>query len=233
MADREAALTGHVRARRAQVSASRPAALAEHFDTLEQQHSANTLGMWIFIASELMLFGMLFTAYTAYRARFPDAFAEGSRHLDLALGAINTAVLIVSSLMIGLAEHSAQLGDARGLRRYLALAILLGVLFLGLKGLEYYHHYQEQLVPGVAYRFEGPSANQVALFFFFYYAMTGLHAIHLTAGVVAAGVALALAARGGLLREQHWPVELIGMYWNFVDIIWLFLFPLLYLAGGA
>lgn len=233
MADREAALVGRPRAPHARASGARPVALAEHFETLEQQHSANSLGMWIFLASELMLFGMLFTAYVAYRARFPDAFAAGSRHLDLALGAINTAVLIISSLMMGLAEHSAQLGDGRWLRRYLALGILLGLLFLGVKGLEYVHHYQEQLVPGVAYRFEGPAANQVALFFFFYYAMTGLHAIHLTAGVIAAIVALVLASRGGLLGEQHWPVELIGMYWSFVDIIWLFLFPLLYLAGGA
>jgi cytochrome c oxidase subunit 3 len=178
-----------------------------------------------------MLFGMLFTTYTAYRLRFPVAFAEGSRHLDLTLGAINTTVLILSTLMMALAEHGAQSGDLRGLRRYLALAILLGVLFLGLKGLEYHHHYQEQLVPGVAFSFNGPVADQVVLFFLFYYAMTGLHAVHLTAGIIVACVILVLARRGGFLGEEHWPIEMLGLYWNFVDIVWLFLVPLLYLVG--
>jgi cytochrome c oxidase subunit 3 len=209
----------------------RSAALAEHFDTLEQQHQTNTLGMWVFLASELMFFGMLFTTYTAYRLRFPDAFAEGSRHLNLMLGGVNTAVLIVSTLMMALAEHSAQRGDRRWLPRYLALAILLGTLFLGLKGLEYYQHLQEQLMPGFAFSFGGPTADQVQLFFLFYYAMTGLHAVHLTLGVAVACIMLVLAWRGSFLGVEHWPVEMLGLYWNFVDIIWLFLFPLFYLQG--
>jgi cytochrome c oxidase subunit 3 len=213
--------------------AARPPQLAEHFDTLEQQHGANTLGMWIFLASELMLFGMLFTTYAAYRARFPDAFAEGSRHLDLTLGGINTAILIVSTLMMALAEHSAQRSQPRRLQVYLWLAFALGVAFLMVKGLEYAEHYREQLVPGFAFSFDGPNASQVALFFLFYYAMTGLHAAHLTAGLVAAGIAWLAARRGGLLGTAHWPLQMIGMYWNFVDIIWLFLLPLLYLAGPA
>jgi len=213
------------------VAAERPPALAEHFETLEQQHGVNALGMLVFLGSELMFFGMLFTVYTAYRLRYPEAFAMGSRHLDLALGGINTAVLIISTLMMALAEHSALRGERRWLPRYLALAILLGLLFLGIKGLEYYHHAQEQLLPGFAFSFSGPAAEQVQLFFLLYYAMTGLHAVHLTAGIGVACVMLALAWRGGLLGAEHWPLEMLGLYWNFVDIIWLFLFPLLYLVG--
>jgi cytochrome c oxidase subunit III len=209
----------------------RPPALGEQFDTLEQQHRTNTLGMWVFLASELMFFGMLFTTYTAYRLHFPAAFAEGSRHLDLVLGGVNTAVLIVSTLMMALAEHSAQRGDRRWLPRYLALAILLGTLFLCLKGLEYNEHLQERLVPGFAFSFGGPAADQVELFFLFYYAMTGLHAVHLTIGVGVACVMLVLAWHGSFLGVEHWPLEMLGLYWNFVDIIWLFLLPLLYLVG--
>jgi cytochrome c oxidase subunit 3 len=236
MADRRAALPSPSAAatagpRGARRSEESPPLVAEQFDTLEQQHEANTLGMLIFLASELMFFGVLFTTYTAYRVRYPDAFADGSRHLDLTLGGVNTAVLIVSTLMMALAEHSAQRGDRRWLPRYLVLAILLGLLFLGVKGLEYYQHAQEQLLPGIAFSFGGPAADQVQLFFLFYYAMTGLHAVHLTGGVAVACVMLVLASRGGLLGAEHWPLEMLGLYWNFVDMVWLFLFPLLYLVG--
>ena len=205
--------------------------VAEQFHTVEQQHEANTLGMLIFLGSELMFFGALFTTYTAYRLRFPEAFAAGSRHLDLLLGGVNTPVLIVSTLLMALAEHSAQRGDRRWLLRYLAAAILLALLFLGLKGLEYYQHAQEQLLPGIAFSLGGSAADQVQLFFLFYYAMTGLHAVHLAGGIGVACVMLVLAWRGGLLGAEHWPLEMLGLYWNFVDIIWLFLFPLLYLVG--
>jgi len=208
-----------------------PPLLAEQFDTPEQQHEANTLGMLVFLASEVMFFGMLFTTYTAYRLRYPDAFVAGSQHLDLALGGVNTVVLIVSTLMMALAEYRAQRGERRWLLRYLGLAILLGLLFLGLKGLEYYQHAQEELLPGFAFSFDGPAASQVELFFLFYYAMTGLHAVHLTGGVGVACVMLVLAWRGDLLGAECWPIEMLGLYWNFVDVIWLFLFPLLYLVG--
>jgi cytochrome c oxidase subunit 3 len=235
MADRRAALPSPTAAAAgpggAGLSEERPPLVAEQFDTLEQQHEANTLGMLVFLGSELMFFGMLFTTYTAYRVRYPEAFAEGSRHLDLILGGVNTVVLIVSSLMMVLAEHSAQRGDRRWLPRYLGLAILLGLLFLGLKGLEYDQHAQEQLLPGIDFSFGGAAANQAQLFFLFYYAMTGLHAVHLTGGVAIACIMLVLAWRGGLLGAEHWPVEMLGLYWNFVDVIWLFLFPLLYLVG--
>jgi cytochrome c oxidase subunit 3 len=236
MADSRAALPARSGTLTVHSPGDRPPALGEQFDSLEQQHGTNTLGMWVFLASELMFFGMLFTTYTAYRLRFPDGFAEGSRHLDLVLGGVNTAVLIVSTLMMALAEHSAQRGDRRWLPRYLALAILLGTLFLGLKGLEYYEHFQEQLVPGIAFSVGGPAGpelarDQVELFFLFYYAMTGLHAVHLTIGVGVACIMLVLARRGNFLGVEHWPLEMLGLYWNFVDIIWLFLLPLLYLVG--
>jgi cytochrome c oxidase subunit 3 len=231
MADSRAALPARSGTLTVHSPGDRPPALGEQFDSLEQQHGTNTLGMWVFLASELMFFGMLFTTYTAYRLRYPEAFAAGSQHLDLLLGGVNTPVLIVSTLLMALAEHSAQRGDRRWLLRYLAAAILLALLFLGLKGLEYYQHAQEQLLPGFAFSFGGPEANQVQLFFLFYYAMTGLHAVHLAGGIGVACVLLVLAWRGGLLAAEHWPLEMLGLYWNFVDIIWLFLFPLLYLVG--
>jgi cytochrome c oxidase subunit 3 len=213
--------------------AARPAALGKHFDDLEQQDQANTLGMWVFLASEVMFFGMMFTLYTAYRLRFPDGFAEGSRHLNLLLGGANTGVLILSTLLMALAEQGARRGNRRWLVGCLALAIVLGALFLGLKGLEYVEHYQEGLAPGLAFSFGGPAADQVQLFYLFYYAMTGLHAIHLTLGVAAACVMLVLALRGSFMGVESWPIDMLGLYWNFVDVVWLFLFPLLYLLGRS
>jgi cytochrome c oxidase subunit III len=211
--------------------AERHAALAPQYDTLEQQHDAATLGMWVFLATELMLFGALFTGYTAYRFLYPEGFREGSRHLDVLLGSVNTVVLIISSLMIALAVHSAQLGERRALVGFLALTILLGTGFMAIKGVEYYRHYQDQLAPGVAFAYPGPLARQVELFFLFYFAMTGVHAIHLSVGIALAGVILIMALLGRFTAEHHSPVELLGLYWHFVDIVWIFLLPLLYLFG--
>jgi cytochrome c oxidase subunit 3 len=213
----------------AEVGAAHGHVLAHQFDDLAQQREASTLGMWVFIVTEVMLFGGMFAAYTAYRWLYRPAFVEGSHHMELVIGAVNTAVLIVSSLTMALAVQSAQRGR-RSLLLFLALTALLGTVFLGLKGFEYWSHYREGLVPGRLWRFEGPHADAVQTFFFLYYAMTGLHAVHLTVGVTLVGILIVLAWRRHFSAVYHTPVEVIGLYWHLIDIIWVFLFPLFYLV---
>src|SRR5947209_11665582 len=205
--------------------------LGEHYNTLEQQHTASELGMWLFLATELMLFGGLFTGYTVYRTVYSAGFAEGSRHLDLVYAGINTVVLITSSLTMSLGVRAAQLGQRRPLVRSLAATGVLGLVFIAIKALEYQKHFAEGMVPGLVWTFDGPLANQVQLFFFAYFAMTGLHTVHLAVGILMVLIMALLATRGAFVAERHTPVEMLGLYWHFVDVIWLFLVPLLYLFG--
>ncbi|MBV9542875.1 MAG: cytochrome c oxidase subunit 3 [Chloroflexi bacterium] len=219
------------------VQAPEPAAVHEHppvghhFNTFEQEHEAAEFGMWIFLMTELMLFGGLFLAYIFYRTIYPVGFAEGSRLLELSFGGPNTVILILSSITMVLAVRSAQLGHERELTRFLIVTAVLGALFMLVKGAEYYKHFVDGTVPGLNWTYAGPNASQVQLFFFAYFALTGLHSVHLTIGVAIVAVAAFLAARGHFLREKHIPVEMIGLYWHFIDMIWLFLLPLLYLFG--
>jgi cytochrome c oxidase subunit III len=206
-------------------------ALAEQFDDLVQQHAAASLGMWVFLVTEMLFFGGLFAGYTVYRASYPEAFREASHHLDLLLGSLNTAVLISSSLTMALAVHSAQAGGRRALVVYLLLTLVLGAVFLGIKGTEYAHKYEEQLVPGIDFGYGGPHAGQVELFMLFYFVMTGLHALHLIVGLGMLAVLAWLAWRGHFSADYYAPVETGGLYWHFIDIVWIFLLPLLYLIG--
>jgi cytochrome c oxidase subunit 3 len=208
-------------------------ALGHQFDDLEQQREASSLGMWVFLITEIMFFGGLFTGYAVYRNAYPEAFAEASRHLGVVLGAINTAVLICSSLTMALAVHAAQLGRRKVLVTFLLLTIVLGSVFLGIKVVEYSHKFHEHLVPGLDFRFEGPRAPQAQLFFSFYFAMTGMHALHMIIGIGLLSVLVRLSWRGRFSATYYWPVELTGLYWHFVDIVWIYLFPLLYLIGRA
>lgn len=207
------------------------AVLAHHFDDLEQQREASALGMWVFLVTEIMFFGGLFTAYVAYRSLYPGAFGHASNHLDLVLGTINTAVLITSSLTMVLAVHAAQVGRRTLLIRCLLLTGLLGATFLGIKAIEYAHKFADGLVPGRAFSYAGPDAPQAQLFFSLYFAMTGVHALHMVIGLGVLGVLVAQARQGRFGPEYFTPVELSGLYWHFVDVIWIFLFPLLYLIG--
>jgi cytochrome c oxidase subunit 3 len=190
------------------------------WSTAEQEHDAAQFGMWIFLATEVMLFGGLFTAYTVYRTVYPAAFAEGSRHLDLTLGGINTLVLIVSSGTMALAVERARGG--RTPRLLLVVTAVLGAVFLALKALEYHAHFDEGLVPGLAWGYQG--APEVQLFMIAYFTMTGLHAVHLT-------IAVAVVAVLALSRARATTHEVVGLYWHFVDVVWVFLLPLLYLYG--
>lgn len=205
--------------------------LAHHFSDLEQQREASTLGMWAFLITEIMFFGGLFTGYAVYRAAYPEAFAEASHHLDVLLGSINTVVLIGSSLTMALAVHGAQVNDRKALIRFLLLTMFLGLVFLGIKLFEYAHKFEEQLVPGGNFSYAGAHPQQVQLFFSFYFAMTGMHALHMIIGIGILSVLVILAWRGRFSSVYYSPVELTGLYWHFVDIVWIFLFPLLYLIG--
>jgi cytochrome c oxidase subunit III len=210
--------------------AERDAALGEPYQTLEQQHATAEFGMWIFLATELMLFGGLFTAYTMYRLVYPTGFAAGSRHLDLLYAGPNTAVLLLSSLTMALAVHAAKLGHTRTLVRYLVLTAVLGVVFMVVKGAEYAKHIQDGFLPGLAWTYAGPDARELQLFFVAYFLMTGLHAVHLMVAIVIVAVVAILARRRVFEPPtRSTPVEMVGLYWHFVDVIWTFLLPLLYL----
>ena len=203
--------------------------VAHQFDDAEQQHDASSLGMWLFLVTEVMFFGGVFTVYVVYRSLFPGAFGHASNHLDIVLGTFNTAVLIGSSLTMALAVHAAQTGDRRWLQRGLVLTIVLGSIFLGVKFSEYSHKFHENLVPGPNFHYPGDDAPHAELFFGLYFALTGLHAVHMIIGIAILLVLLAGARRGRYGAHYFTPIEITGLYWHFVDIVWIFLFPLLYL----
>lgn len=209
------------------------AAVAHQFDDPEQQHESSYLGMWVFLATEVLFLGGLFASYSVYRFTYPEAFTAASRHLFMWLGAVNTAVLLCSSLTMALAVHAAQRGRRGRLIGFLIATMLLGLMFLGIKATEYYLEYQEHLVPlkGFIFAYEGPDPRKAELFFNFYFAMTGLHALHVIIGVGIVGLMAVLAWRNRFSAQYSTPVELGGMFWHFVDIVWVFLFPLLYLVG--
>jgi cytochrome c oxidase subunit 3 len=199
------------------------------FDDAAQQYEASALGMWVFLVTEIMFFGGLFTAYVAYRAAYPGVFGAASDHLDLTLGAVNTAVLIGSSLTMALAVFSAQMGRRKALVVFLLGTILLGSVFLGIKYVEYHHKFVDHLVPGAGFQFEGPFASEAQIFFSFYFVMTGMHALHMVIGIGLLTTLVVMSLRGSFTAEYYTPVDVIGLYWHFVDIVWIFLFPLLYL----
>jgi cytochrome c oxidase subunit III len=232
------------------------AGLAHQFDDIEQQRDACTLGMWLFLSTEILFFGGMFAGYTIYRNAHLAGFVAGSHILNIKLGATNTAVLIGSSLTMALAVHAAQLGKRKVLLTCLALTILLGLVFLGIKYKEYHDKYMEQLIPcesvscyDVGFKFDpqhAPEAkeamewiekfhaplNEVELFFCFYFFMTGMHALHMIIGIGIMTVLIIMTRRGRFEHGHYSPVEISGLYWHFVDIVWIFLFPLLYLIGG-
>ena len=159
----------------------------------------------------------------------PEGFGHASNHLDLTLGAFNTAVLIASSLTMALAVHASQLGKHGRLVLYLVLTMVLGSVFLGVKGYEYAHKFHEHLVPGPHFQYPGVHAHAAQIFFSLYFAMTGLHALHMVIGIGIMLVLTVMAIRGRFGHNYHTPIEISGLYWHFVDIVWIFLFPLLYL----
>ncbi len=205
--------------------------LQHHFTTAEQQFDAAKIGMWLFLVTEILLFGGLFVGYGILWSRFPDAFASAHHHLDRTLGFVNTVVLLVSSFTMVMAVDAARRSKRERLILFLALTIALAAVFLGIKYFEYSHKIHEGLLPGKLYHYHGATNSREFLFFSFYFMMTGLHGIHILAGMGVLGWVLRRAVRGDFSGEYYTPVDLAGLYWHLVDLIWIYLFPLLYLVS--
>jgi len=206
-----------------------PGILAHHFSSLSRQNEAMRLGMWLFLATEILLFAGLFTGYAVYRFQFPEAFAECSRHLELTLGTVNTLVLITSSLTVALAIHYARNNRRQAAAVCLVITILFAFAFLGIKAVEYTAHFHERSLPGKYYAFEEVKIPGAAMFFSLYFLMTGLHGLHVIAGMVVLGFILRHTLQNRYSSRYYTGLELGGMYWHLVDMVWIFLYPLLYL----
>jgi cytochrome c oxidase subunit III len=218
-----------------------------HFETQEQQREAATFGMWLFLLTEIMFFGGLFFAYLLYRNWYHDAFVVSSNQLSIPLGAANTAILISSGFFMALGVWAAEVKKQGLLVLFLVLTTVFGVAFLGIKAVEYHEKWEKHHIPGASFdvsQFTNPQAyglhekplspdmaQKTQIFFFLYFAMTGMHAFHMVLGI---GLLLWLtwrARRGEFSAGYVAPIENFGLYWHFVDIVWIFLFPLLYLIN--
>ena len=187
----------------------------------------------MFLATEVLFFGVLFASYTVSRILHSQAFAAANHHTDVVLGSINTAVLLTSSLTMALTVRAGALGARRATSGWLVLTALLGVAFLVIKGVEYHKEYLEGLVPVIAFDYDGPYPDGVALFFFLYFVMTSLHALHLLIGIGVVSTVTVLNIRCWFSPQYYTPVEFNGLYWHFVDIVWVFLYPLFYPVARA
>jgi cytochrome c oxidase subunit III len=203
--------------------------LAHHFDTIEKQDYAVRLGMWLFLGTEVLLFAGLFLGYTVYRHFYHEAFHEASRHLDLWAGTTNTIVLITSSLTVALAFHAIKQNKTKLTVGLLVFTVICAAVFLFIKGIEYHHKFQEGALPGAFYHYSEVTAPGANLFYTIYFLSTGLHAFHVIVGMSVLIWVLARTMKGHFSSEYYVPVELGGLYWHLVDLVWIFLFPLLYL----
>jgi len=206
--------------------------LSFQFEDLDQQRSSATLGMWIFLATEVLFFGALFTGYFIYRAIYPQAFADASAAMLIKFGTANTFILICSSLTMALGVHAAQVGARKMLVVMLIITMLFGTAFLVNKGFEYHQEWKEHHVPGPGYEFpESRDPRHAEIFFSLYFIMTGIHTVHLIIGIGVVGVIAFFAWKGHYPPQYHTPIENVGLYWHFVDIVWVFLYPMLYLVA--
>lgn len=207
-----------------------PSAFAAQYVSVPHRDHSAELGMWVFIATEVLLFGGLVLAYFVYRHAFSQAFAEGSRHTDILIGTINTAVLLTSSFLVAWAVEVFSPATAKIAMWLLVGAACLGVAFIALKGNEYGKEYGEHLVPGVDFQFAGPLANGVQLFFIFYFIATAIHAVHMLIGICLL-LTLAIISRRAPTARHQAALHSAALYWHFVDVVWIFLFALIYLPG--
>jgi cytochrome c oxidase subunit 3 len=206
---------------------------AFQFVDLRQQHDVAELGIWVFLATEVLFFGGLILAYCVYRYGNPAGFAEAARHTKIAIGTANTAVLLTSSFFVAWAVTVSRIRQGRMAGALLWVAALLGIVFLILKGIEYRMEYDEKLIPGLNFALSGPNAVSAHLFFSFYFVATGLHAIHIAIGIAVLTFVGYRAWQGEYSERYHAPITVAGLYWHFVDLVWIFLFALIYLPGRA
>jgi cytochrome c oxidase subunit 3 len=222
-----------IQGRSALMSNSAAVLIARQYDDAQQQRSAADLGIWVFLATEVLFFGVLFAVYTMTRFNHPEAFASASRLTNITLGSINTAVLLTSSLTMALGVRAAKLGLSRPLVGWLCTTIALGIVFLAIKATEYYLDYGEHLVPGLNFAYAGADRHAVELFFYLYFLTTGLHSLHMVIGIGVVATIAAMASRGAYSPAYFTPVEVSGLYWHLVDIVWIFVYPLLYLVSRS
>jgi cytochrome c oxidase subunit III len=208
-------------------------ALKHHFEDLGQQHACERLGIWMFLATEILFFGVLFASYTVCRVLYSAGFAEASRRTDMLLGSIETAVLLVSSSLIALGVRAVRMNERRLAVWLFAGTGALGVSFLVMHGFEYHREYEEHLIPGIDFAQAGANAHAVELFFCLYYFITGFHSLHVFIGVVVIGVLAIRIGRGSFGPKRHTTLELAALYWHLVDIVWIFVYPAIYLIGRA
>ncbi len=204
---------------------------AHHFDSAEHEFQASKQGMWLFMVTEVLMIGAIFVGYFIMRGRFPEAFHEAHKLLNVKLGALNTAVLIFSSYTMVRGVSAAQRGNPKQCLRFLGTTVAMGAVFCVVKYFEYSHKIHEGTLPGGLYTFEGMTTPHVPLFFSFYFIMTGIHAFHVVVGMSLITWVMFRVKRGEITPEFFTPVELVGFYWHFVDLVWIYLFPLLYLLG--
>lgn len=206
-------------------------ALRHQFDDVAQQKDASTFGMWLFLATEVLFFGGMFCCYTVYRSLYPAAFGAASNHLSLLWGGVSTGVLICSSYFMACAVNSGATGKKNAIVAYLAITILFAIAFLVIEMSEWHGLYEEGLMPGFNFTFHEGDFRHVQLFYCLYFSMTGLHASHVTIGIGILLTMLIRAARGAFSPEYYTPIEISGLYWHFVDLVWIYLFPLYYLIA--
>jgi cytochrome c oxidase subunit 3 len=212
---------------------AKSAPLEEQYDDAGQQRIAATLGMWVFLATEVLFFGVLFASYTILRVLYPDGFSAASRHTDMVLGTAETAVLLTSSCLIALAVRAVKLDQNRLAAGLLAGTAGLGLAFLVMHGFEYHKEYTEHLIPGVDFMQRGRNAHAVELFFCLYYCITGFHSLHVAIGVAVILVLAVRVAHGSFGSRRYTTPELAALYWHLVDIVWIFVYPLIYLVGRS
>lgn len=223
-------------------SASMTETVHEQFTDIEQQRLTGVLGMWVFLATETLMFGGLFVGFAIYRSRTPAVFAEAASHMHIWLGTINTALLLTSGLTMALADRAAEQLEPRAARVLMLITVLLGVTFLGIKGSEWVLEYREGVVPFLGtYTYSGSAPDDAALFFNYYFVMTGLHGLHMLIGIILIAVMIWLLGRtqsagpasGTTLIDRARQLRIVGMYWAFVDVVWIFVFTALYLLSAA
>jgi cytochrome c oxidase subunit 3 len=207
--------------------------LEQQFDEPAQQREAATLGMWIFLSTEILFFGVLFAGYTIMRVLHPLGFATASRETDMLLGTVETAVLLTSSSLIALGVRAVKLNQQRTAAWLMAGTASLGLAFLVMHGFEYHKEYAEHLIPGINFSRHGPQAPSVELFFFLYYCITGFHSLHVAVGVILIAVLAVRVSHQVYGSQRYTTPELTALYWHLVDIVWIFVYPLIYLVGRA
>jgi cytochrome c oxidase subunit 3 len=205
--------------------------LRHHFSDMEQQREASTMGMWVFLLTEIMFFGGMFAAYLVYRFEYYKAWAEGSAHMEFWYGTVNTVVLICSSLTMALGVRASQVGARRVMVWLLIATVVLGGVFMVVKGFEYHNHWVLHEFPGSNFHVQATDPYHVEMFFVLYWFMTGFHALHVLIGMALVGTIAYFGHKGKYNAAYHNPVENAGLYWHFVDLVWLYLYPLLYLIA--